>query len=284
MIFRPYEAKYIFGIKIPFTPGLIAVERNNITSKIGDVITTNLLTDDDLTDRISNLDFEKIIQNIIDSIEYEIKNNDKTLNTVLKELYQDDYESKISHIHTLISNYYENILYNSKDENDFIFLENNLRLALPDILNIINDIFKNDMYNIDKSIISFFDSIIDEYLKGFGASFSSFYSSSVFPFLLFPLFVTPFVSFLTTFNSLSHCLSFIPVLRVSPADALLQFLIFPLLSILSCTTKSSLSSFSNSSCILYNAIRFPLSLLLSSVVKSQFLQSFFISMISQSSW
>ena len=59
MMFRPHQAKHIFGIKIPFTPGLIHKERGRIAEAIGtsisenlmnkEVLEKNLLSDDMLT-------------------------------------------------------------------------------------------------------------------------------------------------------------------------------------------------------------------------------------------
>ena len=43
MLFRPHQAKYIFGIKVPFTPGLIPRERARLTQKLAQAIGTRLL-------------------------------------------------------------------------------------------------------------------------------------------------------------------------------------------------------------------------------------------------
>ncbi|MDE6747738.1 MAG: DUF445 family protein [Lachnospiraceae bacterium] len=61
MLFRPRTAKYLFGVKIPFTPGLIPKEKSRIASSIGDAISKNLmnrevlektLLSEDMTDKI----------------------------------------------------------------------------------------------------------------------------------------------------------------------------------------------------------------------------------------
>lgn len=46
MLFRPRTAKYVFGIRIPFTPGLIPKEKSRIASSIGDAISKNLMNRD----------------------------------------------------------------------------------------------------------------------------------------------------------------------------------------------------------------------------------------------
>lgn len=43
LMLHPYEAKYIFGMKIPFTPGLISKERGRIAEAIGTSISENLI-------------------------------------------------------------------------------------------------------------------------------------------------------------------------------------------------------------------------------------------------
>jgi len=54
MLFRPHTAKYIFGIRIPFTPGLIPKERARLTEKLSEAISTRLLTPDVLAEGLSN--------------------------------------------------------------------------------------------------------------------------------------------------------------------------------------------------------------------------------------
>ena len=43
MLFRPHKAKYVLGIHIPFTPGLIPKEKGRIAEAIGRVISENLM-------------------------------------------------------------------------------------------------------------------------------------------------------------------------------------------------------------------------------------------------
>ena len=43
MMFRPHQPKYIFGLKIPFTPGPIPKERGRIAEAVGSSISENLM-------------------------------------------------------------------------------------------------------------------------------------------------------------------------------------------------------------------------------------------------
>lgn len=43
MLFRPHTAKYVLGIHVPFTPGIIPKEKGRIAAAIGEVISDNLM-------------------------------------------------------------------------------------------------------------------------------------------------------------------------------------------------------------------------------------------------
>ena len=46
MLFRPHTAKYVFGIHIPFTPGIIPKEKGRIAEAVGGVISENLMNNE----------------------------------------------------------------------------------------------------------------------------------------------------------------------------------------------------------------------------------------------
>ncbi|MEL6160482.1 MAG: DUF445 family protein [Cyanobacteria bacterium J06627_32] len=48
MLFRPYSAKYLFGQRLPFTPGLIPSNQARLAQKVSDVIMRSLLTPEEL--------------------------------------------------------------------------------------------------------------------------------------------------------------------------------------------------------------------------------------------
>ena len=43
MLFRPHQAKYIMGVRMPFTPGIIPKEKSRIASAIGKAVSENLM-------------------------------------------------------------------------------------------------------------------------------------------------------------------------------------------------------------------------------------------------
>lgn len=67
MLFRPRTAKYIFGWKVPFTPGLIPKEKSRIAASIGEAISKNLMNRETLEKTLLSQEMLDKIRNGIDS-------------------------------------------------------------------------------------------------------------------------------------------------------------------------------------------------------------------------
>ena len=48
MLFRPYEAKYVFGKRVPLTPGIVPKSKDRVARAIASAVMGNLLTPEDL--------------------------------------------------------------------------------------------------------------------------------------------------------------------------------------------------------------------------------------------
>ncbi len=59
MIFKPYRAYYIFGRRIPFTPGLIPSKREKIAEALAKVVKENLLTEEVIRSRLNEEEVKK---------------------------------------------------------------------------------------------------------------------------------------------------------------------------------------------------------------------------------
>ena len=79
MLFRPHQAKYIFGIKIPFTPGIIPKEKGRIAQAIGSSISTNLMNQEVLEKNLLSDDMLDKLGNAVDEFFRIQKNNPETL-------------------------------------------------------------------------------------------------------------------------------------------------------------------------------------------------------------
>ncbi len=81
MLFRPYEPKYIFGIHVPFTPGLIPKRRKEIAQSIAKTVEEHILPQEKLMKLFEDSNYkqrlhkrvELVIDDLIDSIVEDIR-------------------------------------------------------------------------------------------------------------------------------------------------------------------------------------------------------------------
>lgn len=119
MLFRPREAKYIFGMKLPFTPGLIPKEKSRIANKVGETVGTHLLNSDSLSkalkdDKIkskfnevakekinqvinSNSTLEESLKNTLGENYYALKRNmiNNIAKTILESIQEEEFKNKV---------------------------------------------------------------------------------------------------------------------------------------------------------------------------------------------
>lgn len=83
MLFRPHKAKFLFGVKIPFTPGIIPKEKGRIASAIGGAISENLMSKDVLEKNLLSDEMITKIRLSMDSFFETQKNNQETVREFL---------------------------------------------------------------------------------------------------------------------------------------------------------------------------------------------------------
>ena len=83
MMFRPHKAKYIFGIKIPFTPGLMPKEKGRLAEAIGSSISENLMNREVLEKNLLSEDMLTKIAEAYDRFIAKQKVNPETLRAFL---------------------------------------------------------------------------------------------------------------------------------------------------------------------------------------------------------
>jgi uncharacterized membrane protein YheB (UPF0754 family) len=153
MLFKPLEAKYIFGIRIPFTPGIIPREKARLARSIGIAVGEKLLTDEIIIDTLTSPYFHQKIEQFIDQKLAEVQHSNKTLTDVIRYLL-DDAES-------------ENILINiQKDVADFLYQKINSpevmeKISLYISQSLVNYIEKQSANPLIKMALGFNKGIID---------------------------------------------------------------------------------------------------------------------------
>ena len=84
MLFRPREAKYIFGMKLPFTPGLIPKEKSRIANKVGETVGTHLLNSDSLSKALKDDKIKSKFNEVAKEKINQVINSNPTLEESLK--------------------------------------------------------------------------------------------------------------------------------------------------------------------------------------------------------
>ena len=79
MLFRPHTAKYIFGIHIPFTPGIIPKEKGRIAEAVGGVISENLMNKEVLEKYLLSEDMVGKVRSAVEEFISTQQRNDETV-------------------------------------------------------------------------------------------------------------------------------------------------------------------------------------------------------------
>lgn len=80
MLFRPHTAKYLFGIHIPFTPGIIPKEKGRLAEAIGEAISENLMNKEVLEKYLLSEEMVgKVRMSVKDFIDVQQKNQETLL-------------------------------------------------------------------------------------------------------------------------------------------------------------------------------------------------------------
>lgn len=83
MLFRPHKAKYVFGIHIPFTPGIIPKEKGRIAEAVGGVISENLMNKEVLEKYLLSEDMVGKVRSAVKEFISTQQRNDETVSQFL---------------------------------------------------------------------------------------------------------------------------------------------------------------------------------------------------------
>ena len=90
MLFRPHKAKYIMGVHVPFTPGIIPKEKGRIADAIGGVISENLMNKDVLERYLLSDDMVSKVRLSVEEFIETQKHNQETVKEFLGHYLSDD--------------------------------------------------------------------------------------------------------------------------------------------------------------------------------------------------
>ncbi|EJO5346153.1 DUF445 family protein [Clostridium botulinum] len=116
MLFRPYEEKRIFGIKVPFTPGLIPKEKSRIAKSVGNAIGEHLLSSEIIIKSLCSKNMNNRLKIWIRQKVHSLITTKKTLEDKFKEFLGYKYENFAIGLNTNLTNLTINNLTNEKNK------------------------------------------------------------------------------------------------------------------------------------------------------------------------
>ncbi|WFA07954.1 DUF445 family protein [Tissierella sp. Yu-01] len=151
MLFRPLEEKRIFGLKIPFTPGLIPKERNRIAKSVGEAVGEHILAPDVIAKAIYNdLSNEKLNSWIMDKYN-SFKNDSQSMNDMIKT----EDKVKIYNLIVLVSKDITDSIFNQIHNSnlkeravDYIISQSDILLKSVETKEYINKIIIGEIHKI----------------------------------------------------------------------------------------------------------------------------------------
>ncbi|ABS33526.1 DUF445 family protein [Clostridium botulinum] len=160
MLFRPYEEKRIFGMKVPFTPGLIPKEKTRIAKSVGNAIGEHLLSSEIIVKSLCSENMNNRLKIWIRQKVYSLITTKKTLEDKFKEFLDYKYDYFINALKASLSKLTINNLKNEKNRDK---VKQIIKIKLDKILSLKgNHITNNYIYKqIKRGLIN----NTNEYLK-----------------------------------------------------------------------------------------------------------------------
>ena len=90
MLFRPHQAKYIMGVHVPFTPGVIPKEKARIAGAIGKAVSENLMNREVLEKSLLSEEMLTKIGNAIDEFVTTQSTNNETIEEFARHYLSDE--------------------------------------------------------------------------------------------------------------------------------------------------------------------------------------------------
>lgn len=111
MLFRPYKAKYIGKVRIPFTPGLIPKRRDEMAKQLGETVVSHLLTPEGLKRKFEDETFQSNIQKWVQKETNKLLSSQITIKEIAKKyLKVNNLEEKIdTYLTQMIEDIYEKV-------------------------------------------------------------------------------------------------------------------------------------------------------------------------------
>lgn len=140
MLFHPYKPYYIFKLRIPFTPGLIPKRREEIATKIGQVIEEHLITEELVRNKLNEPQTKDTIYQIVQTQFNRLKSDQLTIRNILNTLNLDPNKVKNNHIKPLLESKIQEFYINNQNSSLSVIMPNELTQILDDKVEDLSDL------------------------------------------------------------------------------------------------------------------------------------------------
>lgn len=86
MLFKPHKEKRIFGIRVPFTPGLIPKEKKRIAKSVGETVGEHILTNEIMAESLNNEEILSNLKSMLSKKVYKAFDDNYSIKEVMKNL------------------------------------------------------------------------------------------------------------------------------------------------------------------------------------------------------
>ena len=151
MLFRPYEAKYLLGKRLPFTPGVIPLRRDEASTKLGDIITGHLLTPEVFEEKLKSPETDRLIMHFIDKQIETIETERLTPSYFLERL-------SVGLTDKIVHSFNEEIRLKVTEEGQKLYVRTIDDIMPADALNAVDNKVSHLAYDINEKIIQYISS------------------------------------------------------------------------------------------------------------------------------
>lgn len=151
MLFRPYEAKYLFGKRLPFTPGVIPMRREEASAKLGDIITGHLLTPEVFEEKLKSPETDQLIMHFIDR-QIETIETERLTPSYFLERLSSGLTDKI------VLSFNEEICLKVSEEGNKLYGRTIDDIMPPDALNAVDSKVAHLAYDINDKLVQYISS------------------------------------------------------------------------------------------------------------------------------
>ena len=151
MLFRPYEAKYLLGKRLPFTPGVIPLRRDEASTKLGNIITGHLLTPEVFEEKLKSPETDRLIMHFIDR-QIETIETERLPPSYFLERLSAGLTDKIVH------SFNEEIRLKVTEEGQKLYVRTIDDIMPADALNAVDNKVSHLAYDINEKIIQYISS------------------------------------------------------------------------------------------------------------------------------